>query len=204
MQTKKARHKGKKISNCNKPCLYFLRGETKAKKEKEIMEPECTWLYPQHHGVMEREGEPEPEGMELQRMTPPSDQPPGDWQQSETVSKGTCHTQSQTGGSTFVLGHQLIQNKTIARSWGFREYWPVPQRERLTNVGRVSWPHGPRVKAESGETIRTPGSYSAECGPKGLSSEKERRQLGLLQMMLKMYWESDLSFLDFSPFACSS
>lgn len=22
----KARHKGKKISNCNKPCLYFLRG----------------------------------------------------------------------------------------------------------------------------------------------------------------------------------
>ena len=42
-------------------------------KEKEIMEPECTWLYPQHHGVMEREGEPEPEGMELQRMTPPSD-----------------------------------------------------------------------------------------------------------------------------------
>ena len=40
--------------------------------------------------------------------------------------------------------------------------------------------------------------YPAECGPKGLSSEKERRQLRLLQMMLTMYWESDLSFLDFS------
>ena len=44
-----------------------------AAKEKEIMEPECTWLYPQHHGVREREREPELEGMELQRMTPPSD-----------------------------------------------------------------------------------------------------------------------------------
>lgn len=64
-------------------------------------------------------------------------------------------------------------------------------------MGRVSWPHGPRVKAGSGETIRT-GSYPAECGPKGLSSEKERGQLGLLQMMLTMYWESDLSFLDYS------
>ena len=65
-------------------------------------------------------------------------------------------------------------------------------------MGRVSWPHGPRVKAGSGETIRTPGSYPAECGPKGLSSERERRPLRLLQMMLTMYWESDLSFLDFS------
>ena len=88
MQTKKARHKGKKISNCNKPCLYFLRGETKAKKEKEIMEPECTWLYPQHHGVMEREGEPEPEGMELQRMTPHQTSPQGTGSSPRQFPKG--------------------------------------------------------------------------------------------------------------------
>lgn len=30
---------GEKTYNSKKPCLYFLRGETKAKKEKEIIEP---------------------------------------------------------------------------------------------------------------------------------------------------------------------
>lgn len=166
----------------------FLRGETKTKKgARRWLEHECTWLYPQHHGWMGRQREPQPEGME--KMTLPSDWPPGDWQQSRMGSRGACRTQSQTGGRTFVPGHQLTRNKTEARSWGFRQHWPVPQRERLTNVDRVSWPHVPRVMAGTGKTMRMQGGSPPECGPEALSDWKEERQLRLLQLILRMHWK---------------
>lgn len=151
---------GEKTKMVRSHVCIFLRGETKTKKgARRWLEHECTWLYPQHRGWMGRQREPWPEGME--KMTLPSDWPPGDRQHSRTGSRGACRTRSQTGGRTFVPGHQLTQNKTEARSWGFREHWPVPQRERLTNVDRVSWPHGPRVMAGTGKTMRMQGGWKS-------------------------------------------
>ena len=69
----------------------------------------------------------------------------------------------------FCSGSSVDSEEDGSQKLGFRESWPVPQRERLTNVGRVSWSRGPRVKAGSGKTIRTGGRCPAECGPKALS-----------------------------------
>lgn len=103
--------------------------------------------------------------------------PQGSQQRSRHSVQRTCCTRSQTGGSTFVLGHQFIQNKAAARSWEFRELWPIPQRERLTIVGRVSLSlvQGSRWEVERQDRHEADAQLwcLAECGPEALSDWQE-------------------------------
>lgn len=56
----------------------FLEVNLKPKRKGSLLERVCAWLYPPHHGLMGREGALEPEGMELEKMSLPSDKTPGE------------------------------------------------------------------------------------------------------------------------------